>query len=67
MNKITSMKMSGGNTEISHANGGREKRAIATQAQWPNIFKLKESKDGPRLAPSRVWSTFQQRPVPKVF
>jgi hypothetical protein len=67
MNKITSMKMQGGNTEISHANGGREKRAIATQAQWPNIFKLKESKDGPRLAPSRVWSTFQQRPVPKVF
>jgi hypothetical protein len=65
MNKITSMKMQGGNTEISHANGGREKRAIATQAQWPNVFKLKESKDGPRLAPSRVWSTFTQRPVPK--
>lgn len=65
MNKITSMKMQGGNTEISHANGGREKRAIATQAQWPNVFKLKESKDGPRLAPSRVWSSFLQRPTLK--
>jgi hypothetical protein len=65
MNKITSMKMQGGNTEISHANGGREKRAIATQAQWPDVFKLKESKDGPRLAPSRIWSSFLQRPVPK--
>ena len=42
-----------------------EKRAIATQAQWPNVFKLKESKDGPRLAPSRVWSSFLQRPTPK--
>lgn len=65
MNKTTSMKMTGGNTEISHANGGREKRAIATQQQWPNVFSLKESKDGPRLAPSRIWSSFEQRPVIK--
>lgn len=63
MNKTTSMKMSGGNTEISHANGGREKRAIATQKQWPDVFSLKESKDGPRLAPSRIWSSFTQRPI----
>lgn len=66
MNKTTSMVLKGGNTEISHANGGREKRAIATQAQWPDVFSLKESKDGPRLAPSRIWSTFQQRPTRKV-
>lgn len=65
MNKTTSMVLKGGNTEISHANGGREKRAIATQKQWPEVFRLKDSKDGPRLAPSRIWSTFQQRPIPK--
>jgi hypothetical protein len=66
MNKTTSMKLSGGNTEISHANGGREKRAIATQKQWPEVFSLKDSKDGPRLAPSRIWSSFAQRPILKV-
>lgn len=65
MNKVTSMVMAGGNTEISHANGGREQRAIATQRMWPHIFKLKPSKDGPRLAPSRVWSSFIQMPEPK--
>ena len=41
------------------------KRAENTQALWPGVFKIKEDKARPRLAPSRIWSSFPQRPTPK--
>lgn len=63
MNKATTMTMKGGNTEIHHAGTGRIDRAVALQAQWPGIFKLKDSPTGPRIAPSRIWSTFPQQPA----
>lgn len=64
MNKATTMTMKGGNTEIHHSGTGRIDRAIGLQQQWPGIFKLKDSPTGPRIAPSRIWSTFPQRPKP---
>ena len=62
MNKATTMTMKGGNTEIHHSGSGRIDRAVGLQQQWPGIFKLKDSPTGPRIAPTRIWSTFPQRP-----
>lgn len=56
--------MPGGNTEISHANGGRAKRSIETQKLWPSVLSLKHEYGSIRLAPTRIWSKFPQRLVP---
>ena len=63
MNKETTMKMKGGNTEIHHAGTGRLQRAEGLMEQWAGIFKLKDSATGPRIAPTRIWSTFQQQAI----
>lgn len=55
--------MKGGCTEIQHANGGRARTCIATQRLWPNVLKLKNQYGSIRLAASRVWSKFPQRPT----
>lgn len=62
MNKATTMTMKGGNTEISYSGSGRIDRAEGLRDQWPGIFKLKDSPTGPRIAPSRIWSQFPQKP-----
>lgn len=65
MNKATTMTMAGGNTEISHAGDGRLKRSLKLQEYWPNAFKIVEKKGEMRIAPSKVWASFTQRPKRK--
>lgn len=60
---MPTMSMKGGNTEISHANGGRERRSIATAKMWPGALSLKHEYGSVRLAASRIWSKFPQRPT----
>jgi hypothetical protein len=60
--KAASAAMRGGNTEIEYAGGGREKRAAGLIAAWPGWFHTKKG-DAGRVAPSKVWSSFKQRPV----
>lgn len=61
IDKVTSGEMKGGNTEISHAGDGRQKRSERLQEYWPNTFKLRRNRKGEvRVAPSRIWSTFTQ-------
>jgi hypothetical protein len=55
----------GGNTDHIHTLESREKRAKGTKSYWPGVFKLRETTDGIKIAPSRIWGTFKQRPVPK--
>jgi hypothetical protein len=62
MNKATSTTMSGGNTEISHAGDGRLQRSLRLQELWPNTFKIVEKKGQHRIAPSRIWQSFEQIP-----
>lgn len=65
MNKVTTMTMAGGNTEISYSGDGRIKRSEKLCELWPNTFKMVEKKGEMRIAPSRVWATFPQRPIRK--
>ena len=62
IDKATTMKMKGGNTEISHGGDGRRKRSENLQKQWPGIFKLTEQYGRVKVKPSRIWRTFKQRP-----
>ena len=62
MDKVTTLKMTGGNSEIEYGNQGRAKRAEGLQMLWPNIFKTKIDKDGQaRVKPSRIWGKFKQK------
>jgi len=65
-NRLTILKtktgtMRGGNTDSDYLNDGRLKLCQGLADQWPDWFRIK-SKDPPSLAPSRIWSTFPQRP-----
>lgn len=63
MDKATTGKMKGGNTEISYGGDGRKKRSEGLQKNWPNIFKTKIDGNGEtRIKPSRIWKSFPQRP-----
>lgn len=62
MNKATSMTMSGGNTEISHSKDKRLQRSLKLQELWPNCFNIVMKNDQYRIAPSRVWLSFEQIP-----
>lgn len=61
MNKATTSKMAGGNTEM-YESGGRYTRAKRLEELWPGKFRAVQKKGSWRIAPSRVWSEFQQRP-----
>jgi len=65
MNKETTMKMTGGNTEISHGGNGRFLRSQALIEAWPQAFKMIEKNGGHRIAPSKIWSSFLQVPIEK--
>lgn len=55
----------GGNTEVIHQPESRAERARTTQSYWPHAFKLRNTTVGVKLAPSRIWATFPQRPIAK--
>ena len=58
---------SGGNTEIEHTKEKRLLRAQTTAKYWPEAkWNIKETNVGAKLGPTRIWSTFEQRPIPKV-
>lgn len=63
MEKITTGKMKGGNTEISHGGDGRLLRAKMLCAQWPDCFSIRWKNGLPKVHPLGVWSRFKQRPV----
>jgi hypothetical protein len=65
MNKETTMKMTGGNTEISHAGNGRLVRSQALVDAWPMAFKIVHKDGRTRIAPSKIWASFQQTPIEK--
>ena len=62
INKATTMTMKGGNTDVIHAGDGRLKRSLKLQELWPNTFKIIEKNGQHRIAPSRVWASFEQIP-----
>jgi hypothetical protein len=62
MNKATTDTMKGGNTEISYSGDGRLQRSLKLQELWPNAFKIVEKNGKHRIAPSRIWQTFEQIP-----
>jgi hypothetical protein len=56
----------GGNTEIEHTREKRLLRAQNTANYWPEAkWKIKDTNVGAKLGSTRIWSTFQQRPIPK--
>ena len=56
----------GSNTGGNQANNDYLKRAKGLIKMWPQHFKIKQRSDGvKRIAPSRVWNNFTQRPVKK--
>jgi hypothetical protein len=56
----------GGNTEIEHTREKRLLRAQNTANYWPEAkWKIKDTNVGAKLGSTRIWSTFQHRPVPK--
>jgi hypothetical protein len=56
----------GGNTEIEHTREKRLLRAQNTANYWPEAkWKIKDTSVGAKLGSTRIWSTFEQRPVPK--
>jgi hypothetical protein len=65
MNKETTMKMTGGNTEISYAGNGRLLRSQALADAWPMAFKIVHKDGRTRIAPSKIWASFQQVPIEK--
>ena len=65
MNKETTMKMAGGNTEISYAGNRRLLRSQGLVEAWPMAFKMIEKNGESRIAPSKIWASFQQTPIEK--
>jgi hypothetical protein len=65
IDKETSCKMPGGNTEISHAGDGRLRRSKKLQEFWPGYFKIYKKKEEWRIRPSRIWKLFTQKPKRK--
>jgi len=62
MDKVTTMTIKGGNTEISYEGDRRLIRAQGLQSMWPGIFKLGEQYGRVKVRPSQIWRTFKQRP-----
>jgi hypothetical protein len=65
MEKATTMKMKGGNTELVYGGRGRELRSKGLIAAWPGAFKMTHQYGRPKILPSTVWRKFPQRPIPK--
>jgi hypothetical protein len=62
MNKVATGVIKGGNTEISHGGNRRLLRSQALEKYWPGWFKITEQYGRVKVAPSRIWKTFQQEP-----
>ncbi len=58
--KVTTLTMKGGNTEM-YKQDGRLIRSKGLQRKWPGAFKIKIKKGIVRIAPSRIWSSFKQK------
>jgi len=56
---------SGGHGVHSERVKSRAERAKQLAKNWPGAFELRETKDGLRPKPSRIWQTFKQRPIKK--
>jgi len=63
--KIATMAMKGGNTEISYSGNKRLERSLGLQKAWPDIFKVTEQYGRYKVLPSRIWSKFKQELVLK--
>lgn len=61
--KAPTMKMKGGNTEISYSGKGRMVRSLGLIDQYPGWFKMTEQYGRPKILPSRIWSRFTQKPI----
>ncbi len=62
-NKPASGSMSGGAKEVCYSNDGPKKRCDGLMKLWPGCFQSAERNGRMRIKPSRVWSTFKQRPI----
>jgi len=60
MDKIPSTHLRGGNTEM-YLDGGRERRALGLQTDWPD-FRTGVRYGKFTTLPSSIWKTFPQRP-----
>lgn len=66
MDKMEIKKLSGGCTDLYYKNDDiRNKRQRMLQQLWPETFEIKIKKGISRVQPSKIWKTFQQRPIPK--
>lgn len=66
IDKMKTGTLSGGCTDSDYKNKGREQSCIDFIERWkdryPEMFQI-NSKNPSRLAPSRIWSIFKQRPI----
>lgn len=61
--KETTMKLKGGNTEISYSNNGREIRSNSLMKKYPGFFTTRLDNAGNlKIKPSRIWRQFTQEP-----
>lgn len=63
IDKMSTGTLKGGCTDSDYVNAGRAQACLEFVERWP-AFKIKPS-DPSRIAPSRIWDTFRQKPVPK--
>jgi len=54
-----------GGNENEYKEGGRESRNKQLQKDWPRWFKEYKKNGESRIRPSRIWSSFKQRPILK--
>jgi hypothetical protein len=63
MNKATTMKIKGGNTDSEYAGSGRLNRSLQLQKDWPKgEFKITEQYGRVKIMPSRIWRSYKQTP-----
>jgi hypothetical protein len=62
--KPNSGSMAGGAKEVCYSENGPIVRCEGTMKLWPGCFKSAIRNGRTRLCPSRIWSTFKQRPIP---
>lgn len=66
MDKTAIKTMAGGCTDLYYNNDNiRYSRQVKLQEFWPGVFDIKLVNGTSRVKPSRIWRTFQQRPIRK--
>ena len=64
IDKMATGKLRGGCTDSDYVDKGREQACRDLVEHWPGSFKI-NPKDPSRIAPSRIWDTFNQQPIMK--